>query len=138
MQGCVRVEVAGTGLTSEDRQCLRQPEVGGLISFARHIEQPRRVRELSAAIRAVRPDLLLAVDQEGGRVQRLREGFVRVPPMRAIADKPDAELLAEHCGWLMATAVRAAGLDLSFAPGLDPDYPRSPVARPPSVEGSPP
>ena len=64
------------------------------------------------AIRAIRPDLLLAVDQEGGRVQRLRQGFVRLPAMRAIADNPNAEELAERCGWLMATEVQAVSLDL--------------------------
>ncbi|RMP64494.1 Beta-hexosaminidase [Pseudomonas syringae pv. atrofaciens] len=137
LQGSLMVDVAGTWLTSEDRQFLRQPEVGGLIIFARNIEHPRQVRELSAAIRAVRPDLLLAVDQEGGRVQRLREGFVRLPPMRAIADKPDAELLAEQCGWLMATEVLAVGLDLSFAPVLDLDYQRSAVVGTRSFEGDP-
>ena len=67
LQGSLMVDVAGTWLTAEDRHLLRQPEVGGLIIFARNIEHPRQVRELSAAIRAVRPDLLLAVDQEGGR-----------------------------------------------------------------------
>ncbi len=85
------------------------------------------MRELSAAVRAVRPDLLLAVDQEGGRVQRLRQGFVRLPAMRALADNPNAEYLAEQCGWVMATEVLAVGLDLSFAPVLDLDYQRSAV-----------
>jgi beta-N-acetylhexosaminidase len=95
------------------------------------------VRELSAAIRAVRPDLLLAVDQEGGRVQRLRQGFVRLPAMRAIADNPNAEYLAEQCGWIMATEVLAVGLDLSFAPVLDLDYQRSAVVGTRSFEGDP-
>ena len=137
LQGSLMVDVAGTWLTSEDRQFLRQPEVGGLIIFARNIEHPRQVRELSAAIRAIRPDLLLAVDQEGGRVQRLRQGFVRLPAMRTIAEKRDAELLAEHCGWLMATEVLAVGLDLSFAPVLDLDYQRSAVVGTRSFEGDP-
>ncbi len=137
LQGSLMVDVAGTWLTSEDRQFLRQPEVGGLIIFARNIESPRQVRELCASIRAIRPELLLAVDQEGGRVQRLRQGFVRLPPMRAIAGHPNAESLAEHCGWLMATEVMAVGLDLSFAPVLDLDYQRSAVVGTRSFEGDP-
>ncbi len=137
LQGSLMVDIAGTWLTAEDRQLLRQPQVGGLIIFARNIESPRQVRELSATIRAIRPDLLLAVDQEGGRVQRLRQGFVRLPAMRAIADNPNAERLAEHCGWLMATEVLAVGLDLSFAPVLDLDYQRSAVVGSRSFEGDP-
>ncbi len=137
LQGSLMVDVAGTWLTAEDRQLLRQPEVGGLIIFARNIETPRQVRELSAAIRSIRPDLLLAVDQEGGRVQRLRQGFVRLPAMRAIADNPNAEYLAEQCGWIMATEVLAVGLDLSFAPVLDLDYQRSAVGRNPFLRRGP-
>lgn len=129
------LDIAGTWLSAEDRQILRQPEVAGLILFARNIEHPRQVRELSAAIRALRPDLLLAVDQEGGRVQRLRQGFVRLPAMRAIADNANAEVLAEHCGWLMAIEVLAVGLDLSFAPVLDLDHQRSAVVGSRAFEG---
>lgn len=135
MQGSLMLDIAGTWLTAEDRQILRQPEVAGLILFGRNIEHPRQVRELSAAIRAVRPDLLLAVDQEGGRVQRLRQGFVRLPAMRAIADNANADVLAEHCGWLMATEVLAVGLDLSFAPVLDLDHQRSAVVGSRAFEG---
>jgi beta-N-acetylhexosaminidase len=127
LQGSLMVDVAGTWLTADDRHLLRQPEVAGLIIFARNIEHPRQVRELTAAIRAVRPELILAVDQEGGRVQRLRQGFVRLPPMRALAERADAQTLAEHCGWLMATEVLGVGLDLSFAPVLDLDHQRSAV-----------
>jgi beta-N-acetylhexosaminidase len=131
------LDIAGTWLTAEDRQLLRQPEVGGLIIFARNIESPRQVRELCQSIRALRPDLLLAVDQEGGRVQRLRQGFLRLPAMRAIADNDNAETLAEHCGWLMATEVLAVGLDLSFAPVLDLDHQRSAVVGSRAFEGDP-
>ncbi|WP_435605415.1 beta-N-acetylhexosaminidase [Pseudomonas knackmussii] len=137
MQGSLMLDIGGTWLTAEDRQILRHPEVGGLIIFARNIESPRQVRELSAAIRAVRPDLLLAVDQEGGRVQRLRQGFLRLPAMRAIADNENAERLAEQCGWLMATEVLAVGLDLSFAPVLDLDHQRSAVVGSRAFEGDP-
>lgn len=133
--GSLMLDIQGTWLTAEDRQILRQPEVGGLILFARNIEDPRQVRELCASIRAVSPDLLLAVDQEGGRVQRLRNGFVRLPAMRALADNDNAEQLAEHCGWLMATEVLAVGLDLSFAPVLDLDHQRSAVVGSRSFEG---
>lgn len=135
MHGSLMLDIAGTWLTAEDRQLLRQPQVAGLILFARNIEDPRQVRELSAAIRAVRPDLLLAVDQEGGRVQRLRQGFVRLPAMRALADNANAEHLAEQCGWVMATEVLAAGLDLSFAPVLDLDHQRSAVVGSRAFEG---
>ena len=66
MHGSLMLDIGGTWLTPEDRHLLRQPEVGGLILFARNIEHPRQVQELCRAIRALRPDLLLAVDQEGG------------------------------------------------------------------------
>ena len=131
------LDIAGTWLTAEDRQLLRQPEVGGLILFARNIETPRQVQELCRAIRAVRPDILLAVDQEGGRVQRLRNGFVRLPAMREIAGRPDALALAQACGWLMATEVLAVGLDISFAPVLDLDHQRSAVVGSRAFEGDP-
>ncbi len=137
LYGSLMVDIAGTWLTAEDRQLLRQPEVGGLIIFARNIENPRQVRELCESIRAVRPDLLLAVDQEGGRVQRLRQGFVKLPAMRAIAGCSDAEQLARQCGWLMATEVLAVGLDLSFAPVLDLDHARSAVVGHRAFEGDP-
>jgi beta-N-acetylhexosaminidase len=137
LQGSLMVDIAGTWLTAEDRHLLRQPEVAGLIIFARNIDSPRQVRELCASIRAVRPDLILAVDQEGGRVQRLRQGFVRLPAMRDIGECVNASSLAEACGWLMATEVLAVGLDLSFAPVLDLDYQRSAVVGRRAFEGDP-
>ena len=127
LSGSLMLDVAGTYLTSEDRQILRQPEVGGLIIFARNIEHPKQVRELCQSIRALRPDLLLAVDQEGGRVQRLRRDFVKLPAMGDLADKPNAGALARECGWLMATEVLSVGLDFSFAPVLDVNYGQSAV-----------
>jgi len=137
MQGSLMLDIAGTWLTAEDRQLIRQPEVGGLILFARNIDNPRQVHELCHAIRAVRPDLLLAVDQEGGRVQRLRRDFVRLPAMREFASHADASVLAETCGWVMATEVAAVGLDFSFAPVLDLDYQRSAVVGTRAFEGDP-
>jgi len=137
MHGSLMLDIAGTWLTAEDRQLLRQPEVGGLILFARNIENLTQVQELCRAIRAVRPDLLLAVDQEGGRVQRLRRDFVRLPAMREFASRPNAQELAEICGWMMATEVLAVGLDFSFAPVLDLDYQRSAVVGSRAFEGDP-
>ncbi len=137
MHGSLMLDIAGTWLTAEDRQLLRQPEVGGLILFARNIENLLQVQELCRAIRAVRPDLLLAVDQEGGRVQRLRRDFVRLPAMREFASRPNAQELAEICGWVMATEVLAVGLDFSFAPVLDLDYQRSAVVGSRAFEGDP-
>lgn len=131
------LDIAGTWLTAEDRQLLRQPEVGGLILFARNIENPRQVQELCRTIRAVRPDILLAVDQEGGRVQRLRRDFIRLPAMREFASRADAPPLAEICGWVMATEVLAVGLDFSFAPVLDLDHQRSAVVGSRAFEGDP-
>lgn len=137
MHGALMLDIAGTWLTAEDRQILRQPEVAGLIVFSRNIEHPRQVRELSESVRALRPDLLLAVDQEGGRVQRLRDGFVRLPSMRSLSGHTDALLLAEQCGWLMASEVLGVGLDFSFTPVLDLDHQRSAVVGSRAFEGNP-
>ena len=137
MQGALMVDIEGEGLTAEDRRLLCQPEVGGLIIFARNIASARQVQDLCASVRALRPDLIIAVDQEGGRVQRLRKGFVRLPSMRQIAQSENAERLAEHCGWLMATEVLAIGLDVSFAPVLDLDHGRSAVIGARAFDGDP-
>ncbi|QCT96377.1 beta-N-acetylhexosaminidase [Stutzerimonas degradans] len=138
MHGSLMLDIGGTWLTPEDRHLLRQPEVGGLILFARNIEHPRQVQELCRAIRALRPDLLLAVDQEGGRVQRLRQDFVRLPAMREFSRHADGARLAEICGWVMATEVLAVGLDISFAPVLDLDHQRSGVVGTRAFEADPP
>ena len=127
MQGSLMLDIGGTFLTAADRHLLRQPEVCGVILFSRNIEHPQQVRELCRAIRAVRSDLLIAVDQEGGRVQRLRQGFVALPAMGRLLEAADPELLAEECGWLMAWEVLAMGIDFSFAPVLDLNYGRNSV-----------
>ncbi|MEG0482856.1 MAG: beta-N-acetylhexosaminidase, partial [Acinetobacter sp.] len=100
------------------------PQVGGMILFARNIESPAQVRALTDHMRQIRPDILIAVDQEGGRVQRLRTGFTLLPAMGHFGElyltQPEKALdLAEKCGWLMAIEVLAVGIDFSFAPVLD-------------------
>lgn len=123
------LDVAGTWLTPDDRQLLCQPEVGGLILFARNTESPTQVRELVRSIRALRPDMLIAIDQEGGRVQRLRRDVLRLPPLREIGMRAgeQASQVARQAAWLMATEMLACGIDISFAPVLDLDYGRSQV-----------
>src|SRR5690554_5236880 len=102
------LDLGGRWLTAEDRQLLRQPEVGGLILFARNTESPQQVRELVRSIRAVRPDMLVAIDQEGGRVQRLRRDVLRLPALgRIAACGEQSETLAEVAAWLMATEMLA-------------------------------
>lgn len=124
MIGALMLDIAGTTLTQEDIQLLTAPQVGGVILFARNIESPAQVRALTDHMRQIRPDILIAVDQEGGRVQRLKTGFSLLPAMgrfgELYATEPKRALeLAEKCGWLMATEVLAVGIDFSFAPVLD-------------------
>ncbi len=123
--GPVMVDVEGPALTEADRDLLLRPEVGGVILFARNHESPEQLRELVAAIHALRhPRLLVAVDQEGGRVQRFRAGFTRLPPAAALGrvydrDRQQARAAARALGWLMAAELKAVGVDFSFAPVLD-------------------
>ena len=127
--GSLMLDVAGTWLDPSDRHLLRQPEVGGLILFARNTESPAQVRELVRSIRALRPDMLIAIDQEGGRVQRLRRDVLRLPPLGDIGALADglAEQVAHQAAWLMATEMLACGIDISFAPVLDLDFGASSV-----------
>ncbi len=124
MIGALMLDIAGTALTQEDIELLQAPQVGGMILFARNIESPAQVRALTDHMRQIRPDILIAVDQEGGRVQRLKQGFTLLPAMGRFGElyqtQPEQALqLAEQCGWLMATEVLAVGIDFSFAPVLD-------------------
>lgn len=131
--GPLMLDVEGLALTAADRQRLRDPLVGAVILFSRNFRELRQVRELVAEIRSVRsPHLLVAVDQEGGRVQRFREGFYRLPPLRWLGHQYDLDndrgrRLAQTCGWLMAAEVLDAGVDFSFAPVVDLDYGTSEV-----------
>ena len=118
--GPVMMDIEGHALTAEDRELLRHPLVGGLIFFARNFRDRLQLQDLVAAIRAERPDILLAVDQEGGRVQRFRDEFTRLPSMQHLAAHADSGRLKD-VGWLLAAELLAVGVDFSFAPVLDAD-----------------
>ncbi|MDX1499882.1 MAG: beta-N-acetylhexosaminidase [Woeseiaceae bacterium] len=126
--GPVMLDVEGTALTPADRELLVEPAVGGVILFSRNYETPAQVTELIAAIRGLRsPPLIVAVDHEGGRVQRFRDGFTRIPAMRALGhaydrDPEDGLALARMAGWLIAAELRSVGADLAFAPCVDLDW----------------
>ena len=126
--GPLMVDVAGLTLTDAERTRLKNPAVGGVILFARNFSSTEQLTALTAEIRALRhPHLLIAVDQEGGRVQRFRDdGFIHLPPMGRLGtlfqhDRQAGLEAAKSLGWLMAVQLRMAGVDLSFAPVLDLD-----------------
>ncbi len=127
-QGVLMLDLKGLHPDSVEIDRLSKASVGGVILFSRNYQDADQLRQLVAAIRSVRPDMLITVDQEGGRVQRFRgEPFTRLPPMGVLgdlyqsADPQSAIDLARECGWLMASEVRAFDIDLSLAPVLDLD-----------------
>lgn len=132
MSVCVMADIAGTELSAADIEFINQPEIAGLILFSRNYENPEQLKNLCAAIKAVRDDLIIAVDQEGGRVQRFRDGFIRLPAMACLGELYQTEAdfalaQAKLLGWLMAAELIHHGVDISFAPVLDLDYQRSQV-----------
>jgi len=141
--GPLMVDVAGLELTPEDRDVLRHPLVGSVILFTRNFASPEQLVRLVAEIHAVRqPALIVAVDQEGGRVQRFRQGFSALPALRRIGHEFDLDpkhglTLARSMGWLMAAELRAHGVDLSFAPCVDLDYGVSEVIGDRAFHGRP-
>ena len=126
--GPVMLGLDGWELTAEENNLLRHPLVGGVILFSRNYHSPEQIAALTTAIHALRqPRLLVAVDHEGGRVQRFRDGFTRLPAVRCLGqlydqDRLRAKQLARVTGWLMAAELRAVGVDFSFAPVLDLDH----------------
>jgi len=126
--GPVMVGVSGIELLPEEKEFLAHPLVGGVILFTRNYESREQLMQLVSEIHAVKTSpLLVAVDHEGGRVQRFREDFTELPPMRCLghifnAHPSRAKQWAEDLGWLMAAELRTVGIDFSFAPVLDLDY----------------
>lgn len=123
--GPLMIDVVGLTLTDQDKQRLLHPLVGGVILFARNYENPEQVTSLIAEIKSLRsPALLVAVDQEGGRVQRFKDGFTRLPAAAEFGalwdkDKQTAPMRTFEIAYTMASELRAVGIDFSFAPVLD-------------------
>ncbi len=123
--GPLLIDLAGTALAAEDRELLRHPLVGGVVLFQRNFADPEQLRALCRELHALRqPRLLVTVDQEGGRVQRFRDGFTRLPAPAALGrlydrDPARARGFAERFGWLLASELRACEVDASFGPVLD-------------------
>jgi len=126
--GPLMIDIDGVELSQVDQDILKHPLVGGLILFSRNYESTEQVSLLCEAIHALREEpLLIAVDHEGGRVQRFREGFTRIPCMQSLGnvyadDKEQGLMQAQQVAWLMAKELRDVGVDFSFAPVLDLDY----------------
>lgn len=125
--GPVMLDVVGHSLNADDIRRINHPLTGGIILFSRNFEHCQQLKALTDSIRAQRANILIAVDHEGGRVQRFREGFTKIPPMRELgklwdSKRKQANALAEEAGWVLAAELRAYGIDFSFTPILDMDY----------------
>ena len=117
--GPLMLDVAGLSLSEHEKTVIAHPNTGAVILFARNYSDPDQISALTSEIRAARKGpILIAVDQEGGRVQRFQNGFTRLPPACCYADSPE---IAETAGWLMAAELLSVGVDFSFAPVLDVD-----------------
>jgi len=141
--GPVMLDIDGLSLSPADRDLLREPAVGGVILFARNYDSAEQIADLVAEIRALRsPPLLIAVDHEGGRVQRFRDGFTLIPPMRRIGREYDRDTesgieAAAAAGWMIGSELRAVGIDLCFAPCLDLDWGVSDIIGDRAFHGKP-
>ena len=140
--GRLMLDLNGLYVSDEEKDILRNPHVGGVILFARNIYSRDQVQELCGDIRKINPELLIAVDQEGGRVQRLKNGYTILPAMQILSaflnSNDDKNFsFAIDLGWLMASEVIASGLDISFAPVLDLDDSRSSVIGDRSIGDNP-
>ena len=130
--GPVMLDLEGTTLNDQEREILQHPLLGGIIYFGRNYQSPEQLQALTDDIRSLRPDVLIAVDQEGGRVQRFKKGFTPIPAMQQFLPlyrkNPQACLsLAKDVAWLLASELLVVGIDFSFAPVLDLDDHRCPA-----------
>lgn len=126
--GPLMIDIAGLELSAEDKKILAHPLVGGVILFSRNYKNIDQLKKLVKEIKQLRnPQLVISVDHEGGRVQRFREGFTRIPPMSKFGDLYQQNIshalsLTEKCGWILAAELLSVGIDFSFTPVVDLDY----------------
>ena len=141
--GPVVLDPAGAALTEDDRRRLLHPATGGVILFSRNYDNPEQLRALTDEIERLRqPALPVCVDHEGGRVQRFREGFTAIPPMRELGrlwdrDREAARVAAQAAAYIIAAELAAHGVDFSFTPVLDLDYGASSVIGDRALHSSP-
>ena len=140
--GPITLDVIGLELNAEDRRRILHPLTGGIILFGRNFSNRQQLTKLTSAIKKLRPDVLISIDHEGGRVQRAKtDGFTHLPAMRKLGELWGAKSKSRHlaesaaiamaaataCGYVLATELRACGVDFSFTPVLDLDFDRSGV-----------
>lgn len=141
--GPLMIDIGGLELTDLDRERLSHPLVGGLILFGRNYQSPEQLMRLCDEVHGLRsPPLIIAIDHEGGRVQRCREGFTHLPPMRRLGElwescADEAVDAAHDLGYVLAAELRQRSVDLSFTPVLDLDWGRSSVIGNRSFHGDP-
>lgn len=135
--GPVVADLTGTALTDDDCRRLAHPRTGAVILFTRNFESFEQLSALCSEIHSIRPGILIAVDHEGGRVQRFRRGFTQVPAMRELARTANPAAAFTAAGFILAAELRAAGVDFTFAPVLDIDHRRSSVIGDRALGGTP-
>lgn len=122
--GRLMMDIDGTSLSSVDIDLISNSKVGGLILFERNFSSKNQIADLCSHIKGIKNNILIAVDQEGGRVQRFKDGFTILPSMQSLSDyaaKNSNKEIFKEVGWLMAAELLATGIDISFAPVLDVD-----------------
>ena len=130
--GRLMIDIEGISLSEDDIHLLKNPNIGGIILFERNFESRDQILSLCSDIKSINKEILIAVDHEGGRVQRFKEDFTHIPSMQSLGDfvkkNPSQGLkLSEEIGWLLASELISSGIDISFAPVLDLDRDKSSI-----------
>ena len=130
--GRLMIDIEGISLSEDDIHLLKNPNIGGIILFERNFESRDQILSLCSDIKSINKEILIAVDHEGGRVQRFKDDFTHIPSMQSLGDfvkkNPSQGLkLSEEIGWLLASELISSGIDISFAPVLDLDRDKSSI-----------